>query len=61
MISFRILSATKEGMLCYLKTRAEVHHKSRASLNGELRDVNDITALMSQNTNATKWNLVLTD
>ncbi|PNF27355.1 hypothetical protein B7P43_G02429 [Cryptotermes secundus] len=61
MMSFRIRSATKEGMLCYLKTRAKVLDKRRGSLNGVTRDVNEIIALMSQNTGYKNWSLIFND
>jgi hypothetical protein len=59
--SFTVLNPTTEGMLCYLRTRAEVHHKHTGSLNGEIKDVKDMIALISQNTDAAWWSLVLTD
>jgi hypothetical protein len=59
--SFRIVSATREGMVCYLKTRAQVHHKSKGSLNGVIRDVKNIIKMMSDGSNRTKWNLNLSD
>jgi hypothetical protein len=61
MKSFRILSATKEGMVCYLKTRAQVHQKRKGSLNGQIRDVEKIVTMMADGSNTTKWNLILND
>jgi hypothetical protein len=59
--SFKILGATKAGMLCFLRTRAKLHHRHSALLNGERRDVRDIIQLMSRNSAAVKWSLDVSD
>jgi hypothetical protein len=62
MKSFRILSATSEGILCYLETRAQVHQKQTAVLNKKkMRRVEDIKFLVSGNSDHAEWTLDLHD
>jgi hypothetical protein len=61
MKSFRILSATSEGILCYLETRTQVHQKQKAVLNKEVLHVEDVKFLISENPHSTEWTLDLND
>jgi hypothetical protein len=61
MKSFKILRASKKGMLCYLKGRSKLPVQQRGMLNEECKEVEEMISVISGDYNTAVWDFSISN